>query len=221
MSIGMQGYDLMNKDAGTHAGTQANVARFNEIAATWDESPLRTELAQAVGHAILEAVVPKGTERALEFGCGTGLMTALLAPRLGHVVAADNSAGMLDILRDKMRQLGLDNIEPRRMDVGSEISGGPFDLIFSGMTLHQGYCAAWRPSWHRAGVSPSRTWKRRTGVSTAQPKASCITGSNRAKSCAGWSGRDWSRPPFGVSTAYAKPVPTSVSVTIPCSLLPP
>ena len=122
----------MNKDA----GTQANVARFNEIAATWDESPVRTELAQAVGHAILETVVPEGTERALEFGCGTGLVTALLAPRLGHVVAADNSAGMLDILRDKMRQLGLDNIELRRMDVGSEISGGPFNLIFSGMTLH-------------------------------------------------------------------------------------
>lgn len=119
-----------------HAETRANVARFDEIAASWDESPLRTELAQTIGHAIIAAVTPTGTERALEFGCGTGLVTALLAPRLGHVVAADNSEGMLDVLRNKTRQLRLDNIEPRRMDVASEIPAGPFDLIFSGMVMH-------------------------------------------------------------------------------------
>lgn len=118
------------------AGTRANVARFDEIAATWDESPVRTELARAVGRAIVEAAQPRGTERALEFGCGTGLVTALLAPRLGHVVAADNSGGMLGVLREKASRLGLDNIEPHRMDVGREVPRGPFDLIFSGMTLH-------------------------------------------------------------------------------------
>lgn len=118
------------------ADTRANVARFDEIAATWDESPVRTELARAVGQAIIETVQPRGTELALEFGCGTGLVTALLAPRLGHVVAADNSGGMLGELREKASRLRLDNIEPHRMDVGREVPHGPFDLIFSGMTLH-------------------------------------------------------------------------------------
>lgn len=122
----------MNEDD----GTRANVARFDEIAATWDESPVRTGLARAIGQAIIETVRPRGTERALEFGCGTGLVTALLAPRLGRVVAADNSGGMLGVLRDKAATLGLDNIEPRRIDVGRDIPHGPFDLIFSGMTLH-------------------------------------------------------------------------------------
>lgn len=118
------------------AGTRANVARFDEIAATWDESPVRTGLARAVGRAIIESTEPQNTERALEFGCGTGLVTALVAPRLGHVVAADNSEGMLGVLRDKASALGLENIDARRVDVGREVPCGPFDLIFSSMTMH-------------------------------------------------------------------------------------
>ncbi len=116
--------------------TRANSARFDEIAAEWDESPTRTKLAQAVGQAILDVAVPSGNERGLEFGCGTGLVTALLAPVLGHVVAADNSEGMLEVLRSKTRVLALENVEPRRVDVGREVPGGPFDLIFSSMTMH-------------------------------------------------------------------------------------
>lgn len=116
--------------------TSANVARFDEIAESWDENPDRTELARAVGRAILAAAAPRGNERALEFGCGTGLVTALLAPAVEHIVAADNSPGMLEVLRRKARELGLGNVEPRRVDVGREVPRGPFDLIFSGMTLH-------------------------------------------------------------------------------------
>lgn len=118
------------------AATRANTARFDEIAESWDESPTRKELAQAVGRAILAAAAPGGDERALEFGCGTGLVTALLAPSVGRIVAADNSEGMLDVLRRKTRILGLANVEPRRIDIGREVPEGPFDLIFSGMTMH-------------------------------------------------------------------------------------
>lgn len=118
------------------AATRANVARFDEIAESWDENPDRIEMARAVGRAILAAAVPRGNERALEFGCGTGLVTALLAPAVGHIVAADNSPGMLEVLRRKARELGLGNVEPCRIDVGREVPRGPFDVIFSGMTLH-------------------------------------------------------------------------------------
>lgn len=122
--------------ASEEAATRANIARFDEIAESWDESPERTELAQAVGRAILAAATPRSGARALEFGCGTGLVTALLAPVLGYIVAADNSEGMLEVLRRKARALGLDNVEPRRLDVAREMPAGPFDLIFSSMTLH-------------------------------------------------------------------------------------
>ena len=117
-------------------GTQANVARFDEIAATWDESPVRTGLARAVGQAVLEAAGPTGAEHALEVGCGTGLVTALVAPSVKRVVGADNSEGMLEVLRDKAQTLGLDNVEAVRVDIGHDVPRGPFDLIYSGMTMH-------------------------------------------------------------------------------------
>lgn len=116
--------------------TRANVARFDEIAATWDESPVRAGLARAVGGAVIEAAAPTGEEIGLEIGCGTGLVTAFVAPFVKRVVAVDNSEGMLDVLRGKVREIGLDNVQPRRTDIGSVVPRGPFNLIYSGMTMH-------------------------------------------------------------------------------------
>lgn len=119
-----------------HAASRAGVAHFNAVAATWEEDPTRTALARAVAGAILEAVPLAGTERAMEFGCGTGLVTGLLAPAVGHLLATDNSAGMLDVLRRKVRELGIRNVEPLEADLAQRMPAGPFDLVFSSMTLH-------------------------------------------------------------------------------------
>jgi SAM-dependent methyltransferase len=89
-----------------------------------------------VASAILEGVPFVGRERAMELGCGTGLVTALLASSLGHVVAVDASAGMLDVLRRKLQELGIENVEPVEADLASHIPMGPFDFIYSSMTLH-------------------------------------------------------------------------------------
>lgn len=113
-----------------------NVERFNAVAAEWDEDPRRIGTARAVARAILEAVRPRGSERALEFGAGTGLVTALLAPALGEVVAVDSSAGMLRVLEEKRRSLELGNVRTERHDLAREPPAGTFDLIFSSMTLH-------------------------------------------------------------------------------------
>lgn len=116
--------------------SQDNVSRFDAIAAEWDEEPRRTALALAVARAIRAAVRPQGSERTLEFGAGTGLVTALLAPAVGEIVAADNSAAMLDVLEAKRRTLGLDNVRTQRCDLARELPEGRFDLVCSSMTLH-------------------------------------------------------------------------------------
>jgi ubiquinone/menaquinone biosynthesis C-methylase UbiE len=116
--------------------SEANKERFDEIASAWDEDPRRVGTARAIAQAILEAVRPNGTERALEFGAGTGLITALLAPTLGEVLAADNSAGMLEVLDKKRGDFGLANVRTQQSDLSRETPAGPFDLIFSSMTLH-------------------------------------------------------------------------------------
>lgn len=120
--------------AETHS--QLNIDRFNDIAASWDEHPGRVETAQAVARAMLEVLGLRGDERALEFGCGTGLVTALLASSLRHVTAADSAPGMLEVLERKRSELGLDNVETLRADLSVETPTGAFDLIFSSMTLH-------------------------------------------------------------------------------------
>lgn len=119
-----------------HATSRASAAHFDTVASTWEEDPGRTALARAVANAILQTVPLSGTERAMEFGCGTGLVTGLLAPSVGHLLAMDNSAGMLDVLRRKLRELGIRNVEPMEADLAQRMPAGPFDFVFSSMTLH-------------------------------------------------------------------------------------
>ncbi len=115
---------------------RASVERFDSIAGAWDDNPTRAAIARAVAGAIVEAVPLGGTERAMELGCGTGMVTALLAADLGQVLAVDSSGGMLDVLRRKLRELGIPNVEPLEADLAQRMPAGPFDLVFSSMTLH-------------------------------------------------------------------------------------
>ncbi|MDD3650411.1 class I SAM-dependent methyltransferase [Immundisolibacter sp.] len=115
----------------------ANLDRFNAMAAEWDDSPLRAGIARAVAGAIADTLPLHGGMRALEYGCGTGLVSVLLADRLGHIVAADVAPAMLDVLDAKCRRAGLSNIEPRRLDLTVDPPPAErFDLVFSSMTLH-------------------------------------------------------------------------------------
>lgn len=116
--------------------SRANAERFNVIAATFDDNPRRVALAHAVATAILGAMPLAGRENAMELGCGTGLVTALLASNLGQVLAVDGSAGMLDVLRRKLHELEIQNVEPVEADLVNQMPKGPFDFIYSSMTLH-------------------------------------------------------------------------------------
>jgi 2-polyprenyl-3-methyl-5-hydroxy-6-metoxy-1,4-benzoquinol methylase len=115
---------------------QANIERFNEIAAQWDEEPGRVKMAQSIASSMLAAVEPTGTEEALEFGCGTGLVTLSLAPRLARITAMDSSAEMLNVLRGKRDDMDLDNVATIEGSVPDQLPEGRFDLIVSSMTLH-------------------------------------------------------------------------------------
>ena len=115
----------------------ANLDRFNAMAAEWDDSPQRAGIARAVAAAIADTLPLHGGMRALEYGCGTGLVSVLLADRLGHIVAADVAPAMLDVLDAKCRQAGLSNIDTRRLDLTVDPPPAErFDVIFSSMTLH-------------------------------------------------------------------------------------
>ena len=109
--------------------------RFDTAAADWDQKQRRVDLAAAIAAGI--AALPLHQEmEALEYGCGTGLVGLALAPRLGSLVAADSSPGMIAALSDKIAAQGLTNVRPLLLDLHSGDCPQRFDLIFSAMTLH-------------------------------------------------------------------------------------
>lgn len=110
---------------------------FDDAAALWDEEPRRLELAHNIAAAIRNHVPLSAQWEAMDFGCGTGLVTLQLAPHLGRVLGVDSSQGMLDRLTSKIRELGLTNVDVLRCDIEQgELPGRTFHLITGAMTLH-------------------------------------------------------------------------------------
>jgi 2-polyprenyl-3-methyl-5-hydroxy-6-metoxy-1,4-benzoquinol methylase len=109
---------------------------FDSKAAEWDDNPGRVENAQRIADAIKTAVPLFQTMRVLEFGCGTGLISRELFPDLGNILAIDLSSGMIEQLRTRIADAGLQNITAQCCDIFTDPPAGPFDLIFSGMALH-------------------------------------------------------------------------------------
>lgn len=108
---------------------------FDKDAARWDEYPTRVQLAQDVAGAIARAVPLVPTMDALDFGCGTGIVTLQLAASVGSITGVDSSAGMLEALNAKIDRQGHTNVTSRRLDPGDDLSGA-YDLIVSSMTFH-------------------------------------------------------------------------------------
>lgn len=114
-----------------------NDNRFDRLADTWDENPVRTHMVRAVVMKIMETVRINKTMKAFEFGCGTGLVTVLLAPEVGTILAADGSDNMLLELQRKIDGMGIANITCRKIDlVHNQIPGSDYDFIYSNMTFH-------------------------------------------------------------------------------------
>lgn len=110
---------------------------FDKLAASWDSDPLRNRLAEGVAEAIIREMAPREDDDVLDFGCGTGLVTLKLQPLVRTITGIDTSQAMLDVLEQKVKELELDNVQCKFVDLekGEPIEG-EFSLIISSMTLH-------------------------------------------------------------------------------------
>lgn len=112
-------------------------SRFDRAAATWDENPGRVALAKGIVAAILAQVPVREAMMAVDFGCGTGLVALGLAEHVRQVIGIDSSAGMLNVLGEKLRRAGIHNVETLLLDLEQESAPElRADLIVSAMTLH-------------------------------------------------------------------------------------
>jgi ubiquinone/menaquinone biosynthesis C-methylase UbiE len=110
---------------------------FDAKARGWDSVPGRAERARAVAEAIRRRVPFAPDMNALEYGCGTGLLSFALQPFPGLITLADSSAGMLAALADKIAAAGVGNMFPLKLDLSADPPPAErFHLIYTLMTLH-------------------------------------------------------------------------------------
>ncbi|KAK4493739.1 hypothetical protein PRZ48_014924 [Zasmidium cellare] len=136
---------------------QANDTRFNKEAAAWDSRPGIHIASKHACETILAQLSnskpgkPISELEVLEIGCGTGVLSFLLAPHVKRIVAVDAAEGMIDVLKQKLAKpdapknivplaLLIENPEdPALPPVDEKKPDGPrlkFDLITSHLVLH-------------------------------------------------------------------------------------
>jgi ubiquinone/menaquinone biosynthesis C-methylase UbiE len=117
--------------------TPLDATHFDSKARQWDENPLFRERGQKIARAIRETVPLHRKMSALDYGCGTGLLSFPLKDELGDILLADSSSGMLDVLAEKIAAQGAGNMTPVKLDLLVDPPPAQrFDLIYTSMTLH-------------------------------------------------------------------------------------
>ena len=112
-------------------------APFDAVAARYDEVFTSSRVGQAQRSAVwreLEHAFLPG-DRVLEIGCGTGIDACFLAQRGVRIAACDPSSEMIQVLTQRLEQLGLEaQVQPRVLgaaDIVTLQSAESFDGAFS------------------------------------------------------------------------------------------
>ena len=113
------------------------MTNFDERAKDWDSDPKKVERACVVADAIRKAIPLSSEVNALEYGCGTGLLSFALQEDLGQIALADTSQGMLTVLSDKIASAGVTNMHPVRLDLSTDpLPDEKYHITYSLMVLH-------------------------------------------------------------------------------------
>ena len=126
------GQDLRRLESVLARRRSKSQAFFSSASGQWDR--LRTELFGESFHlhALLGLLDPQLV--VADLGCGTGQLSALVAPFVGRVIAVDGSPDMLDVARRRLQtetvDLRLGTLEALPIDDGS------VDVAIMGLVLH-------------------------------------------------------------------------------------
>jgi len=113
--------------------TEEGKHRFNQEASGWDQVDSHKKLAMMIGNSICESItLDKGME-CMDFGCGTGLVTEVIADKVKSIIGIDNAEEMINVLNKKnisnVKGISIQLSTPNQLEM-------KFDLIFSSMAFH-------------------------------------------------------------------------------------
>ncbi|MDX1829913.1 MAG: class I SAM-dependent methyltransferase [Lutibacter sp.] len=110
---------------------------FDKQAKEWDNDPNKVLRAKKVAAEIKNFIKPVKNSSALEFGCGTGLLSYQLKDYFNTITLTDTSKGMIDVLQQKIKNENITNFNPLLINLLDEkLAKNNFDVIYTMMTLH-------------------------------------------------------------------------------------
>ena len=109
---------------------------FDQYAKNWDTDK-RINRAKIIANEIGNSIAIDENYSAMEFGCGTGLISFNLYDKFKKITLIDSSKGMIDILNSKINKYKIDNMITNHLDISNENSlDEKFDIIYNSMVLH-------------------------------------------------------------------------------------
>ena len=109
---------------------------YDKAALDWD-TKMRVERAEAIAKEIGQHISnPCGN--AMEFGCGTGLISFFLRDKLKNITLIDSSGGMIAQVTKKIHDASAEgSMTALKLDLTKDrYTGQKFDFIYSSMVFH-------------------------------------------------------------------------------------
>jgi ubiquinone/menaquinone biosynthesis C-methylase UbiE len=109
---------------------------FDMRSVSWDTDK-RVKRAKIIAEQIAHTAKLKKSYSALEFGCGTGLISFHLYDKLKDITCIDTSQGMIETLNSKIQQNKVDNMTAYQHNIDDgHLLTPKYDLIYTSMALH-------------------------------------------------------------------------------------
>ncbi|MGM0508055.1 MAG: class I SAM-dependent DNA methyltransferase [Fusobacteriota bacterium] len=109
---------------------------FDKKAKNWDTEK-RKERVSKITKKMKKYINLKSTNSAMEFGCGTGLISFNLKDIFDEITLVDSSEGMIDVVKEKIKSSGVENMVPIHMEeFTEEFMEKRFDAIYTSMVMH-------------------------------------------------------------------------------------
>ncbi|HZK53385.1 MAG TPA: class I SAM-dependent methyltransferase, partial [Desulfosporosinus sp.] len=110
---------------------------FEDYAKTWDTDQ-RIGRAKIIADEISRSIGICEDKSAMEFGCGTGLVSFNLFDKFKSIALIDSSRAMIDILKSKINRYEVSNVVPYHLDIINDKNSFDmtYDVIYNSMVLH-------------------------------------------------------------------------------------